>query len=118
MFAGIKLSMSTAKPVGQGYGVLLPVVTSLCDFGGGGWGVGGVSGWGSVFGCFASLPDTLTFHDPIPVLIVALHGYTTTAVGDHRAHLFHGHNILQKHIEYNNSLRCKASKPDFEISPT
>lgn len=38
--------------------------------------------------------DTLTFHDAISVFIVALHGYAAAAVGDHRADLFHRHNIL------------------------
>lgn len=39
--------------------------------------------------------DTLTFHDAIAVFIVALHGYAAATVGDHRADLFHRHNILQ-----------------------
>lgn len=42
--------------------------------------------------------DTLTFHDAISVFIVALHGYAAATVGDHRADLFHRHNILQRAI--------------------
>jgi len=56
--------------------------------------------------CFWLPDDTLTFHDPIPVLIIALHGHTATAVGDHRAHLFHGHNILQKGYTGNTNMNA------------
>lgn len=76
--------------------MVLPVSLPLCVIGlVDGLGRGGVVGLrGSLFS--AATGDTLTFHDPIPVLIIALHGHAATAIGDHRAHLFHGHNILQK----------------------